>query len=462
MGNDIVGAIDNSSLFSRFGGWAKSANRAVHRPIKVCAYYGTRMVASCDADLFRNDMRQHCGFELSLNIDVDADDVKSGAFTVRAEYESSEAKVLQFFPKALEAFEMRCLGRKLASTSDYDIKQLLVGLTHKTDKQLLKMVAQSVDRFAQSGTSAYIGESGSMDLSTFGLRVGLKSPDGSAVIGRDGTMFVLHGANSLLSQYAMKRTDASIIFAADNWVRLFAERRAMLADCGCQYLQLIIPEKSSVWPERFPVEIETPTALLRSVSDRVLQDTDLAACYIDCVEIMTRDADRLSIYRNVDSHLSTYGARLITLNILERLGQPTLLPTDRGRYEMIEGDLGAKFIASPMYEKLSVPEPRHFDSIAKGMKQVEFSSPAAGQHIGTRVRWTNETAPNSVTAVVFGNSFFERGMKPSELSWWGARCFRDFHFLWQPDVDYDYIKKVKADVVICQNIERFLPRVARS
>ena len=83
-------------------------------------------------------------------------------------------------------------------------------------------------------------------------------------------------------------------------------------------------------------------------------------------------------------------------------------------------------------------------------------------HIGTKFVWKNAAAPFDLKVVAFANSFFERGGTARSLSWWCCRAFREFHFIWSPDLDMGYVREVAPDWVICQTIERFLPRTPQN
>jgi hypothetical protein len=124
--------------------------------------------------------------------------------------------------------------------------------------------------------------------------------------------------------------------------------------------------------------------------------------------------------------------------------------------------LSSKFGDLPLREYVMHPEPSQFHDSELGLKRTEFELPPNGEHVGIRCVWTNTNAPVPLRVVAFGNSFFERGASGANLSWWAARWFREFHFIWSPFVDYDYIDRVAPDVVVCQTIERFLPMVPRA
>ena len=45
------------------------------------------------------------------------------------------------------------------------------------------------------------------------------------------------------------------------------------------------------------------------------------------------------------------------------------------------------------------------------------------------------------------------------MSWWFARWFRTYHFVWRADVPPGLVEKLKPDIVLCHTVERFLIEV---
>jgi hypothetical protein len=64
--------------------------------------------------------------------------------------------------------------------------------------------------------------------------------------------------------------------------------------------------------------------------------------------------------------------------------------------------------------------------------------------------------------LVFGNSFFSDVPSQAFVSWWFARFFRQYHFVWSPDFDLELIRSVQPDIVLGQTVERFLTRVPQT
>jgi len=102
------------------------------------------------------------------------------------------------------------------------------------------------------------------------------------------------------------------------------------------------------------------------------------------------------------------------------------------------------------------PEICNFD-----MKCVKAFDPPKGHQGITRV-FENKNAFIQKKIIVFGNSFMGKADHPHELSWYFARAYRDFHFVWSNKVDFDYINSEKPDLVLAQTIERFLPVIPPS
>ena len=71
----------------------------------------------------------------------------------------------------------------------------------------------------------------------------------------------------------------------------------------------------------------------------------------------------------------------------------------------------------------------------------------------------NPDAPDSRTAVIFGDSYSHGTQGYEGVSWYFAQHFREVHFIWSPfGWDSDYVAATGAEVVLCEMAERFVPR----
>lgn len=461
---NIKGVVDNFRSFRQFGGWARHTDGTGSK-LKIRAYLDEKLVGESLASLHRSDLKADCGFEIQLSEDVILEDIEQGKLKFFALKEDLTQSEIKFFSSTLKNFELRCLGRKLAEGNDADLRQVLAGLIEndKNKNPLLKHISSSLNEFMASTKPArFIGDESSYSLSSFPMRVGVASSDGSAVVGHDGMMFILHGANSLIEQYSKHEEDQDIQDKSDAWLETFRNRKVGLDGAGSRFLQLIIPEKSTIFPRCFPIDVKAPTALMKAITNKIKSDKFLKQSYVDC-ELVLNFADRKeSTFRRMDSHLSAYGAYLVMQSILRQLGQESPIPVSFLRRETIGCDLGVKFSAAMKRDEHLAPAHNEVSHLEEGLKQTDFVLPANGGHIGTKITWNNTSALTNLRVVAFGNSFFEKGEFAGHLSWWSARFFREFHFHWSPVIDMNYIQQVRPDLVICQTIERFLPRVPKN
>jgi hypothetical protein len=126
------------------------------------------------------------------------------------------------------------------------------------------------------------------------------------------------------------------------------------------------------------------------------------------------------------------------------------------------GDLSERFVEDgDIQELVSMYNDLQFGNINSNIELILSCDPENG-HQGRQRVWRNKTAPIKKIVVCFGGSSFERGENSGNLSWWFARLFSEFHFIWSSDFDADYIEATSPDIVICQSIERFLTEVPAS
>jgi hypothetical protein len=245
---------------------------------------------------------------------------------------------------------------------------------------------------------------------------------------------------------------------ADAWAGLFRARREALHGRGVRYLQMIVPEKSSLLPDLFPLPIPSPTPIMSALQARIAAAPALDAAYVDCLGALRASGRPREAFRQLDSHMRVQGNVVLFTALLRALGHHEEIAVDLARHAVFPSDLGGNFPGLPLREVLSFPRPNQFAEQEAALETLEFHRPEEpGKHLGSRCVWRNPAAPLDLRVVVFGNSFFERGAHATCLSWWGARWFREFHFLWAPEVDYAYVDRVRPDVVVGQTIERFLP-----
>lgn len=282
------------------------------------------------------------------------------------------------------------------------------------------------------------------------VQLGLLNIDRSVIVGKEGHLFLYGGTNELNKQYSCGPSQTIV----DLWTNLILSRAARSSEQGARYLQVFIPEKQSVLPELFPETIGAPTQLLRIIQE----DINSSKHILDAHKILRSlfIIEGLNPFRKTDSHLSFFGA-LSLANAFHRrisgndfaINHPTLLC----RYA--SGDLGRKFGFGSILEQLVSPDESTWEFAQNVPNITQLVDPPQG-HMGIMRSWRHDKPLIDKKVLVFGNSMFERGVNSTSLSWWMSRIFREFIFVWSPNMNDDLVAQHRPDLVICQTVERFM------
>ena len=290
---------------------------------------------------------------------------------------------------------------------------------------------------------------GEAELSSIELAVGVCSPNREMVVGRSGYFFVFEGANNVATQYL--KAPVEVEETASAWADLIGNRRERVAAAGAQFLQIVIPEKSSLIPEMAPYPASNGTPLMRRLSN-------LIAGRQDCIDArLLFEGDKVSsAFGKTDFHLSPEGSARVFCAALTALGLDAPL-IEFGEPQVWKSDIPDYFNGLHFYNRMAFPSSPQIYGYGQALTESEVVDVEG--HIGTRRVWKNSTAPVKKRVLAFGNSFFERGGSPACLSWWFARWFEDFQFHWSPRLEDADVEAFRPDIVICQTIERFLIEV---
>lgn len=289
---------------------------------------------------------------------------------------------------------------------------------------------------------------------TVEMPVGMVASDRSAVLGRDGFMFLIGGSNDVLAQYSPTRGDEFEIAA--QWLKVVGDRVERAKRAGVRFHQLIVPEKISILPELYPTPIAAPTRLLDHLERELLAHYG-SATYTSARQVFWGLPDRRAVCKRADSHLSPYGTYHIFRYLIRELfdQQVPTFTFDMNRASI--GDLSYRMLGLFVPETYLEVDPANLPPFCRGAIKASEFVPENGGHMGRRQVWKNPDAPIAEKVVVFGNSFFsfvETGQ--STLSWWFSRWFREFHFVWTNEVDWEYVAEEEPSLVLWQGIERFL------
>jgi alginate O-acetyltransferase complex protein AlgJ len=356
-------------------------------------------------------------------------------------------------PEHVEAVFLEFLGRT-ASPKDVAIwmevgslRALLDGVL-ASDEYAACLTRRSVEGDDRSGPFLNCWTPG---LEAFSRPIGSLSPDGVAMVGENGHLFLCGGSNNNLAMYRGEVAMPSDWCA--QWRRLVSERLAH-AQARCRSMCcLVVPDKLAVYSDLFPQDLSLggPRPVTRLIDESLPL---LYPCEALCDARRTGDT-----YMLTDSHLTERGNRLLAEATIRALGlSPTLLECLSHQEEprIMSGDLGQHF-RPPIVE---LGQHLISSSLSRITADNWHEVSGAGGHIGTLRVFRRDDAPDQRTVVVFGDSYGFGDEAYRGLSWFLSQVFREVHFAWVPfGWDPDYLDMVGAEFVICQTAERFIARV---
>jgi alginate O-acetyltransferase complex protein AlgJ len=282
----------------------------------------------------------------------------------------------------------------------------------------------------------------------------------------DNRLYLTGGSNNVTSLY----TEAGFASLVDRdaWGSRLAERRLRVESGGARFIQLIVPEKLTVYPlgdadrqQVFPgytkEEIVSPgRRLINAIG------TD-GIVYPD--QFLQDQAGSFPVYPPTDSHWSWKGAfsafQLLTwtLQYAPAYRDFVNLPKRRLHYrgdlwEPTHGDMGA----GDEFERVELPRQvtRIYANPLMGLKERLNKEDEVGLHSGSHCIFINPSSQFDEIVVLFGSSFSEARLPPSLLTAIFAYYFRAVHFIWSPALDYDYLARHPAALVVAEIPERFL------
>lgn len=278
-------------------------------------------------------------------------------------------------------------------------------------------------------------------------------------IGEDGWLFLKGGSNNAEDYY----TEQSAFPAEklNQWRDLLDSRNSKCAAMGIRFIHFLAPDKTSVYPEFYgrslPNFLHHPIRLF----DSILSGRDY---WVNVLPHILDEKAKSPLFYKTDSHWNFTGCYAAYSYICNRLGvQPNeTLPTrPRSRVELVM-DLGNKL--SP-----PVSESAEFFHMLRDAKRayanclVEFNESPDAKKYGLSLYNSVVTFKNDSSSAVqskvllFGDSFCE--FRPHMMTGMFAETFREFTFVWNHSVDFDYVREHKPDILITENVERFVNRV---
>ena len=278
--------------------------------------------------------------------------------------------------------------------------------------------------------------------------------------GRDGWLFLVGGTNRVIDLYRRESTFTPALAVA--WVELLEARRQRLGKLDVRYVHLPAPEKLTIMHRFFDAPLEAIDG--SPIRHLVGHYGDRLPHMVNPIDYMTKQSDSLPLYWKTDTHWSAWGCFCAYQMLCSNLG----VESNRSllEYPYVEGeallDLSGK-LEEPVREKaryydLCKHSRRVYANELVSFKEEHGLINEVSLHVGSHVVFRNESeAALPQTVVLFGDSFAE--YRPQLLTGMLAETFREVHFIWNANIDYDYVEKVRPDIVVTELAERFMTRV---
>ncbi|MEA2861980.1 MAG: hypothetical protein QOC72_4019 [Methylobacteriaceae bacterium] len=281
--------------------------------------------------------------------------------------------------------------------------------------------------------------------------------------GQDGWLFLIGGSNSIGALYdrnAPLLDDAKL----RQWVKLIEGRARRLERMRIEYVHISIPEKLTLYDNKFhdPPIVDwrlSPSMRLREM----MQRSPYARVWLDLVDPFRAARDDIQLYYRTDTHWTPEGCFLAYKLLCEKIGiapELTLLARPRREVESVL-DLGLK-MEPLVYEQLRLydftkdSQKTYRNVIAQYLDTVTAN---ALVHVGSHIRYknSNPSAANK-KILIFGDSYASQ--RPDGLTAMLAETAREVEFIWSSNLDWAYIKRAQPDIVVYDLVERFMTIVA--
>ena len=289
--------------------------------------------------------------------------------------------------------------------------------------------------------------------SRFKLRVLRVSPKPAVVLGRQGWLFFgEEDPNRNVMDYhrGLKPfTEAELV----HWKSVLTERRDWLKRRGIGYLLVVVPDKSTIYPEYLPASLRSGVRPCRRVQLLSYLRAHADLPLLDLTPSLEGAKKERLLYLKTDTHWNSYGAFVAYRELLRRLAArfPALSPAPLSDFillttEQFGGDLAMMVNGRDILRdegiRLLPKQPRKARSLAVPLP------PRAG------VEWSASEHPDRglPRAVMFLDSF---GFEMKDFL---SEHFSRIFYVRDQDLafDADPVMREKPDLVIDELNERFL------
>jgi hypothetical protein len=261
------------------------------------------------------------------------------------------------------------------------------------------------------------------------------------LIGQKGWLFLTHDTNDIINQIKGNKS-----LNSEAWSQLINKRLLFFEKSNIPYYFIIAPNKECVYSQFLPNDIEIsqnrPIYDLIKLYDKLIYPIE---------EI--KAANSFDTYDKMDTHWNDYGAYVAYHQLIDRiLLSQKIFKIDQkdinfNKTPKIDPDLGSKIGLNKdttIKCKVSLND--------KIQKIYDNNIKNTGRHYV----WQNTSIPTDLKIMFFGDSF---GHKLANILKYSCKTLI---YKQQPNLDFDFILEQKPDMVISEQVERFIIRTPES
>lgn len=276
--------------------------------------------------------------------------------------------------------------------------------------------------------------------------------------GINGWLFLVGGSNKVLVH---SRRSVEIDIQLQAWQKIFTQRYLAAKQANCRYFTMIAPEKIYIYDDQLgELAIDPKFSLSQRLHRNLLFHPLLRRSYIRLYSHFRANRTKSDLYQRTDTHWTLAGCTIAYREICRSCRAKPVNDFHRRafREEVSAGDLGSKLNPErserrTFYDLQSDSTRTHANSLA-----LLFESQQTSSHRGIHHVYRNQsTDADPRTLMLVGDSYAH--FSAASLIIMLAETFREVHFIWSPAVDWEYFKKIKPNILICEMAERFLCQV---
>ena len=263
--------------------------------------------------------------------------------------------------------------------------------------------------------------------------------------GKEGWLFLDNDSNNVISQLTGELTFS--IQELDQWKLLLETRSIWMKQHNISYFYTAIPNKGCVYPEYLPdsVHLSADRCINQLIS--YLKEYSFVEIIYPLNELLQAKQEML-VYRLTDTHWTSFGAYIGYLTVISKIAKlhpVSIVPRSAVIFEAYDqpvSDLGSKLDLPGGVDISARLVDRKADCVSNN------------QIIGNGCIQIYENSDRTLPkAILFRDSFSNLMLD------FFAESFSRLVVVFQPHVDYAIVEAEQPDVVINQQVERFLVRI---